>query len=288
MSETQRIEITRFHGILYAHTHKAENYSYLLDSTGTGTREGDRVTGGILEIGFVDAIPLIFRREDGSEYTAGRGDVFVIPPMSRLEVRAASPGIHRHVTVECIVDCVIGDAARGERALELPPVLNGTYCEKAAQGIRRAAGGFSPAGERDWFSQCADFTAILAGLSAALSDRRSAAGGGVAPSQTRYCREAEEFIRANIGRKLTVAEIAAHVGINKNYLTNIFSETVGMPVIEYINRLKLSHITELMLRRGCGIREAAEQVGIENVNYVSRMFKKYYGVTISQYKRAVM
>ena len=287
MNDSQKTEFLRFHKILYAHLHTAENYAYALDSTDVGTRDGDVISGGIIEIGFVESIPLIFRYADGREYTAEQGDVFIIPPLARIEVRAAYPGVHRHVTAECLVDCRIGDGANGERALELPPVISGGYCEKAVQAIRRAAGGFSPSGERDWFGQCADFMAILSGLSDAASDRRSASRSGIPPSHSRYCREAEEYIRANISRKLTVTEIAEHVGINKNYLTNIFSETVGTPVIEYINRLKLSHVTELILRRGCGIREAAEQVGIDNVNYVSRMFKKYYGVTISEYKRTV-
>ena len=288
MTDTTSIEILDFHRILYAHTHTAENYAYNLDSRGTGQRDGDKVTGGIIEIGFVEAIPLVFRLENCREYTAGCGDVFIIPPMSDIKVRAVDGGVHRHITVECIIDCIIGEKAVGERALELPFVLSGVYCEKAVQAIRRAAGGFSPSGERDWFGQSADFMSILAGVASALHDRSSVGGSGNPPSHSRYCRGAEEYIRANIARRLTVTEIADHVGINKNYLTNIFSETVGMPIIEYINRLKLSHITELILRRGCGIREAAEQVGIDNVNYVSRMFKKYYGVTISQYKRTVM
>ncbi len=284
MSETAFTEILDFHGILYAHTHKAENYAYDLDSRSVGREEDGVIKGGVLEIGFVEKIPLVFRREDGSEYTASEGDVFVIPPMSRLEVRAARPGIHRHVTVESSVDCRVGRTP-GERAIALPPVIDGAICDKAAQAIRRAAGNFSPASDRGWFGQCADFTSILSALEAALSGRSA---GGSSPSRVRYCREAEEFVRANITRKLTVAEVARHVGINKNYLTNIFSETTGTPMIEYINRLKLGHIAELIVRRGCGIREAAEQVGIDNVNYVSRMFRKYYGVTVSQYKRTVM
>lgn len=285
MQGSERIEITDFHKILFAHTHTAENYAYRLDSTTIGRAEGRRVTGGVIEIGFVERIPLVFKCEDGRERTASEGDVFVIPPMRKLDVRAACPGLHRHVTVESLVDCVIG-GEENERTLDIPLVISGALCERATHAIRRAAGRFSPASDRGWFGECADFTAIIAAVESALSGRESRAGAS--PSRLRYCREAEEYIRANITRRLTVAEVAAHVGINKNYLTNIFSETVGMPLVEYVNRLKLNHVTELILRRGCGIREAAEQVGIDNANYVSRMFKKYYGVTVSQYKRTVM
>ena len=281
MNGGEKIEILNFHKILYAHTHTAENYSYTLDSTTIGQAENGTVCGGVVEVGFVENIPLVFRSADGAEYTAGEGEVFVIPPMKRLEVRAARPGVHRHVTVESAVDCLLGGAAAGERALDLPPVISGARSERVIQAVRRAAGNFSPAGNRGYYEQLADFTAIFAALEAAVSER--APRGEASPS-----REAEEYVRRNIARKLTVKEVACHVGVNKNYLTNIFSETLGVPMIEYINRLKLNHMTELILRRGCTMREAAEQVGIDNVNYVSRMFRKHYGMTLSQYKRTVM
>ena len=87
MNGGEKIEILNFHKILYAHTHTAENYSYTLDSTTIGQAENGTVCGGIVEVGFVENIPLVFRSADGAEYTAGEGEVFVIPPMKRLEVR---------------------------------------------------------------------------------------------------------------------------------------------------------------------------------------------------------
>lgn len=285
MSQSKvRIEILHFHRILLAHTHTAENYAYSLSSREIGRCENDYIYGGVIEIGFVEKNPLAFRDEKGELHIAKVGDVFIIPPMRKFEVFALEPETHRHVTTEAIIDCRINVKDNSPSVLELPLIISaGPRSERICSAIRRAANKSSPAGTNDYFRQCADFMRILEELEAFDPNTQN-----TVPSQIRYCREAERFIINNIDKKLKVEEIADAIGISKNYLTNIFSSTRGMPIIEYINRQKLSHMTELMLRFNYSVREAGEYVGLDNVNYISRMFRKYYGVTISEYRRSLL
>ena len=282
---TVKIEIMQFHRILLAHTHTAQNYAYSLSSCEIGRRDGDCVYMGVLEIGFVEKNPLCFRDESGQVHIANEGDIFIIPPMRSFDVYALRPEMHRHITAEAIIDCRIGDGASGQAALELPLIISGgARCERICAAIRRTANKCTTTGS-DHFRQCADFMRILAELEAY---ELSPTGRSTSPSQERYCRAAEQYVIDNIASKLRVDEIAEAVGISKNYLTNIFSAARGMPLVEYINRLKLGHMIELMLRFNCSVRVAGEYVGLDNVNYISRMFRKYYGVTISEYKRSLL
>ena len=130
--------------------------------------------------------------------------------------------------------------------------------------------------ERSWFAECADFMLLLSRL-CALTDQAAS------PGKQRYCEKAKTFVSRNIHRGLTVGEIAGHLGISKNYLTNVFKEGEGIPLTEYISRCKLSHMTELMRRYGYSLMEACEHVGYTDANYVSRLFKKYYGTTVTRY-----
>ena len=284
MKDNTAIEILRFRRILYAHTHTAHNYSYLLDNRSVGEREGDVIRGGVIEIGFVETNPLRFTDEDGDEHIAPEGGIFIIPPMRRISVKAVNGGLHRHVTVESEVDCRMGGDGADATSLSLPLVIDGRNCEKAAAAIRRAVRSASPTAENGYFRQCADFMNILAELNSIEAVR----GADQPPSHVRYCREAERYVADNIERRVSVGEIALAVGISKNYLTNIFSATTGMSLIEYINRMKVSHMAQLMLRFNWSVREAAEHVGIDNANYASRMFKKYFGVTASEYKQSIL
>ena len=56
-------------------------------------------------------------------------------------------------------------------------------------------------------------------------------------------------------------------------------------MIEYINRRKLTHMLELIRRYGYTLAEAGSHVGYTDVNYISRLFKKFYGMNITEYKR---
>ena len=73
----------------------------------------------------------------------------------------------------------------------------------------------------------------------------------------------------------------------KNYLTNVFSASEGVPLMEYINRSKLSYMLVLIRRYSYTLAQAGKQVGLTDVNYISRIFKRYYGMTITDYKHTL-
>jgi len=103
-------------------------------------------------------------------------------------------------------------------------------------------------------------------------------------SSSLYVRRATQYIASHINGKITVSEIADTLGISAEHLSKQFHAVTGTTVIEYINRLKLGVVKELIVSRGISLREAGETVGITDVNYLSRLFKRYIGITASEYK----
>lgn len=103
-------------------------------------------------------------------------------------------------------------------------------------------------------------------------------------SSSLYVRRATQYIASHIGGKITVSEIADTLGISAEHLSKQFHSVTGTTVIEYINRLKLGVVKELIVSKGISLREAGESVGITDVNYLSRLFKRYIGITASEYK----
>ena len=65
----------------------------------------------------------------------------------------------------------------------------------------------------------------------------------------------------------------------------IFKEITNESIIQYINRLKLDKIKVLVELKGLTIEQAGDIYGIHDKNYISRMFKKYYGHTLSELKK---
>jgi len=100
-----------------------------------------------------------------------------------------------------------------------------------------------------------------------------------------YCRKATSYIAQHLSEKITVQEVAAFSGISYGYLSNLFSECTGMTIVEYINREKLRYVKDLITTRKITLEEAGLEVGISDVKYLSRLFKKYNGITSVEYKK---
>ena len=101
-------------------------------------------------------------------------------------------------------------------------------------------------------------------------------------SELRYVEGAKRYIAAHLGEKLYVADVAAHVGVSVGYLSNLFKKITGQTLIEYANITKLRYVKELMETYGFSVREAGARAGFLDENYVSRIYKKYFGRNISE------
>ena len=280
MERFTQIKLLGFERVAFAHSLTAENYRYALESVGYGIYGQTPEKGGVLEIGFVEQNPVLLKNGEDA-LRVGENCIFILPPGSSFTVETERPGLHRHTTAEFLIraECTPVDRwqAPKEGEVTLPLVIPpcGGSGEVFAL-IRSIAVAKTAQLERSWFAECADFMLLLNRL-CALTDQVAA------PGKVRYCEKAKTFVSRNIGRSLAVGEIAEHLGISKNYLTNVFKEGEGIPLTEYISRCKLNHMTELMRRYGYSLAEACEHVGYSDPNYVSRLFKKYYGTTVTQY-----
>ena len=56
-----------------------------------------------------------------------------------------------------------------------------------------------------------------------------------------------------------------------------------MTIVEYINREKLKLVKDQITTMKVTLEEAGAEVGITDVKYLSRLFKKYNGITAMEY-----
>ena len=282
-----QFEILSFDRIAFAHSLSANNYRYTLQSQGYGIYGETPEDGAVLEIGFVEQNPIILKNED-TEVLVDENCIFIIPPQSVFTVDCLNEGLHRHTTVEFLIR---GSAKPAEefsppsgKSVTLPLIIP----PSAGSGeifslIRNITCSHTTNLKRNYFQECADFMLLIHKLCALV--RSTNFGNVISPGNRRYCDRAKAYISENIDRKISVGEIAAAVGISKNYLTNIFSGSEGLPLMEYVNRRKLSYMIELIRRYGYSLAQAGEHVGFADANYVSRIFKRYYGMTLTEYKQ---
>lgn len=283
------LEILAFDRIALSHSLVSDDYNYQLSNQGYGIYGKTPPGGGILEIGFVEQNPVLLQGELG-EFLIEENGIFIIPPRCSFSVSVQNPGLHRHTCAEFLIRC------RSAQVSSCPPPAGKTvtlplYIPPSPENgelialIRSIACAKNAQPDRSYFEECADFMLLVHKLCQRIhSDDGSATAS---PGNRRHCARAKAFISQNINRRLTVGDVAAAVGVSKNYLTNVFSGSEGIPLMEYINRSKLSYMLMLMRRYGYTLAQAGKQVGFTDVNYISRIFRRYYGMTVTQYRRTL-
>ena len=283
-----QIQFMAFNRIALAHSLIDSEYRYELCNIGYGIYGKTPKCGGIMEIGFVEQNPVILKNEHG-EFTIEENGIFIIPPESRFSVSTKEPGPHRHTAVEFLgrfrtkpTNGYVPPAKKFVTLpLYIPPSPENTEICALIRSIVKAK---MAQEERSYFEDCADFMLLIHKICQRLE--KMDPNETTSPGNRRHCSRAKAYISQNIDHRMTVAEIADAIGVSKNYLTNIFSSSEGMPLTEYINKSKLSYMMILVRRYGYTLAQAGMHVGLSDVNYISRIFKKYYGMTVTDYKRS--
>lgn len=81
-------------------------------------------------------------------------------------------------------------------------------------------------------------------------------------------------------------ELAAELGTNERKLTDIFRRRVGLTVFDYFSELRLETARHLLESSGMRIQAIASHVGYLNAGDFTRAFRRHFGVTPRDYRRA--
>ena len=127
-------------------------------------------------------------------------------------------------------------------------------------------------------------TAALYRLMACLL-RNSPAAEQPAKGGAVYFSAAEQFVRAHLSDpELTVAAVAAHVGISRNYLHTLFVRYAGRSPADYLIDARLDMATELLRLHHLPVVSVAMSVGYPDPFSFTRIYKKRRGIPPSQVK----
>lgn len=92
-------------------------------------------------------------------------------------------------------------------------------------------------------------------------------------------------INLNLSDQLSPKSLAAMYYISPSYLSSLFKQDTGTTLTDFINTQRIQRAANLLSSTEQNISVVAEQVGILDVNYFTKMFKKSMGSTPTQYRR---
>jgi two-component system response regulator YesN len=94
-----------------------------------------------------------------------------------------------------------------------------------------------------------------------------------------------EYVEANYGGDLSLDAIAHKLGITGPYLSSYFKEKTGTNFSDYIYTVRMNKATEMLIETDLLIQDIASLVGYFTVASFNRVFKRYTGMTPSEFRR---
>ena len=104
------------------------------------------------------------------------------------------------------------------------------------------------------------------------------------PTGIQYLTSACDYIKQNFQEPLTLEKIAAHVGISRSYLAQLFSTQLNRSVVEYIQTIRCDHAAYLLNTTSLPIIDIAMETGFNNRQHFTRTFGKLYGMPPHEYR----
>jgi len=93
------------------------------------------------------------------------------------------------------------------------------------------------------------------------------------------------FIHARYSDPLTREEIASHIGISADYLTDCFRQELGITPTTYIRRFRIRQACEFLRNSDQSITQVALAVGFSDSAHFTRTFQREMKVTPRAFRR---
>ena len=130
--------------------------------------------------------------------------------------------------------------------------------------------------DRSALKQC--LIAVCLRICGYMSQRRSSMASTLVEKAKQYI--AEHFANGDI----SVERVCEHLHISQSYFSSIFKQDTGKSFVQYLTDLRMDRAAELLRETDEKTYAIAQQVGYDEPNYFSYVFKRKFGVSPSQYR----
>ena len=93
------------------------------------------------------------------------------------------------------------------------------------------------------------------------------------------------FIDTDLSQDLSLRSIAESLNISAGYLSTLFRQETGKTVTDFVNEKRAVYAAGLLQGSALQVQTVAQYCGIPDVNYFTKIFKRYHGVTPREYRR---
>jgi AraC-like DNA-binding protein len=133
----------------------------------------------------------------------------------------------------------------------------------------------------DWFEAKGILTLLLAPF------LKSARGHeGTHARATRLFLAVQEYIHEHMCNAIVLGDLAKVAGLHPTYFSDRFLQLVGVRPLEYLMQRRIERAQYLLLASSASVKQVANEVGIFDAGYFTRVFTRNCGKSPSAYRTA--
>ncbi|SDS33382.1 AraC-type DNA-binding protein [Paenibacillaceae bacterium GAS479] len=99
--------------------------------------------------------------------------------------------------------------------------------------------------------------------------------------------EAVQFMQQNYTQKIDLPMLAARANLSPKYFGSLFKQATGQSVSQYLLGLRIEEAKRMLRLHKFTIKEIADGVGIPDLFYFSKLFKKMEGLSPKKYAESM-
>jgi len=154
--------------------------------------------------------------------------------------------------------------------------------QEATLAMENIAGLLSPALEAE------DMQEVCSLLEQLLDEAFGEPGpSGVSESTLQNARKVQRYIDDHYFEPLSLTSLSNQFGIERSYLSKVFTMVTGQHVMSAIARRRIERATRYIREDDLNLTEISSLVGYEDYAYFNRVFRKIMGISPSDYKATV-
>lgn len=93
------------------------------------------------------------------------------------------------------------------------------------------------------------------------------------------------YLENHVDENISLEDAAGRCALGKSQFCILFKKSTGETFVNYFNGLKMKKAYALLRNENIQVQEAANHIGIRDISYFSRLFKKYYHVSPSDVRK---
>lgn len=100
-------------------------------------------------------------------------------------------------------------------------------------------------------------------------------------------RRVVDYINANMGRQITLAELSSVAGLSRFHFTRLFKQKMGMSPLAYLANRRVEMAKIELRSRETTLAQVALDCGFASQSHFTTCFKSVAGITPGQYRKSV-